>query len=709
MATIATTTSGIAIDYPSHATFARDPSTGYYYFFARSDNTTGYRVWRSIDGGTTWTTYASFTRSGIGEWSSIVIDKARKLHIAYRFSDGTYDRLFYRLLDLTTATWSAELQVSGTNGSGDANGGVAGAFWQGCDIAVVRNNNGSYAIAVAASVTYSGSKYGVIVHGVSIGVSGTIYLNNGIISGNRSFQTSGTPTGGTRPAMELEHNGDGITSSTPNLWITWGRSRLYMVKLSWAGSANGWNGPSAFQTIDSSIPGVDYVPGRWDGLRWMMAVIDTDDNSVVDVYERNQANSQTTVRYTPQHPNGVVRTLAMTYDSNTKNPRVYAVGTTNATLYYVDFVRATGLWGTWTQLSTDAITATPPDEFTTRRGGTTGDSRYSIAYTTGTVSPYTLKSIHQALQVAPTTPTWDTSTVPYTNGGAADVNAALVLDWTFNDVDPTDTQSAYALRRQIGAGAFAWWRASDSTWQAVETFNTSGTTSLTLASAWAAGTDANYTFNVKTRDSGALDSPYSAAMVLVPSVKANPTISTPTAAQVLTTNYVSVSWTVSEQKQYRVQLATNPGGVQVYDSGYRNDSAATSFVPPYDLPDNSGWTVSLTTTNLEGLASTVQTRNFTVDFIEPATPTLVATPSTANGWIALAVTNPAPTGGQPAVSYQDLYRRKVGDTDNGTRIATALASGGTFNDNRAAARTAYEYRVITYGVNGAFIASSWTP
>jgi hypothetical protein len=213
---------------------------------------------------------------------------------------------------------------------------------------------------------------------------------------------------------------------------------------------------------------------------------------------------------------------------------------------------------------------------------------------------------------------------------------------------------------------------------------------------------------VKTRDVGALDSPYSAALVLTPSARVNPTISAPTAAQVLTTNYVTVSWTVSEQKQYRITLATNPGGLVVYDSGYVNSPTTTSVTLPYTLADNTGWTVSLTTTNLEGLASTTQTRNFTVDYIEPPTPTIVATAVPASGWISVAITNPAPSGGQPALQSVDLYRRLTSAADAGTRIATGLNGNATVLDWRAAARTAYQYQAVAFGANGTQIAGAWT-
>jgi hypothetical protein len=675
MGTVGTVTTAIPLDYPSHGTIARDVRTGYLYLYGNTDASNAFRVWRSTDGGSTWGTFVTTTMFGQVEWSSVVIDRWGFLHLAYRFSDSQFDRLFYRRLNLDTASWGlTNIQVSGTNGSGDSNGGVPGSFWQGVDLAVHRTEGGHYMIAVVGSCNYVGVKYGVIVHAVTINPQGEIKLANGLISGNRSYQVTGTSPGRTTPAIDIEHVGNGLTSLTPNLWITWGRTKLYMAKMAWNGS--GWTAPTSVVTIDSSIPAMNYVSGQWDGERFLMCVIDTDDTTTADLYERNRANSATTVRKTPQHPAGVIRTLGIGYDFSTRNPRIFAIGTSNSQLYYVDFVRATSLWGAWTVVSADLINSSnPPDEFTIRRGGTGGNARFDIAYTTGTTSPWTIKSVHLQQNYAPTAPTWDTSAQPYTNGGAADVAAALTLAWKHNDANPADVQVSYALSRQIGAGALTYWNASNSTWGATEIINVSGTSSVTLTAGWAAATDAAYTFRVKTRDSGALESPYSAALVLTPSAKVDPTIVTPTAAQVLSTNYVNVSWTVAEQKAWRIALLTNPGGEIYYSSGWQADPVTTSDIPPYRFADNTGWTVHVQTRNNEGLPSTIAARNFTVDYIEAAVPTVAITPVPASGWFSVAITNPTPVGTQPAIQTVDLWRRAA--APNPTLNANPSFDGNT--------------------------------
>jgi hypothetical protein len=708
MATVTTSTATVRrLSYPNLTNIVRDPRagtvSGYQYAFVRNTTTT-FNIWRSTDNGASWVARAGFTRSNLIEWSSVRLDANGYLHIAYRVSDTTDDRLFYRRYDTDTNGWENELQVTGNAG----NGGVPGAALQGVDLAVRRNSNNTYSILVAGAYTVTG-KYGVLVYGVSIPASaGSAYVNNGLITGNRTILVSGTAPGRSGVSVDIQHTGDGFTAASPHAWIAYGRTKVYLARLPWQGST--WQGPTTPVTIDATQPAADYVPARWDGQRFVMTALNSTDSTKLDVFERNAANSATTVRNPAAHPQGVIRAHTLTYDTSTRDLRLYAVGTTNATLYGIEYIRATGIWSSWAQVSADAITlnGTAPDEFNLRQGGNTGTTKFDILYTTGTVTPWTIKNISQSVQYNPSTPTWVTTGQPYVNGGAADINTTLTLDWNFIDVDPADTQASYVLRRQIGVAALAYWRASDSTWQATEQFNASATSAVTLPAAWGLDADANHQYAVKVRDAGGFDSPYSSVLSLIPSVKANPNITTPAAAAVITTNLVTVTWTVSQQKQFRIVLTTNPGGVVVHDTGYINDPAALSYTVPYELADNSGWSVSLTTTNTEGLVSTAHVRNFTTDYVEPATPTLVATPVTASGWISVAITNPAPSGGQPVLTGVDLYRRETAVADDGVPVARGLASGSTVNDWRAAARTAYQYRAVAYGVNGTMAASAWT-
>jgi hypothetical protein len=480
--------------------------------------------------------------------------------------------------------------------------------------------------------------------------------------------------------------------------VSWGRTTLRMVKLSWQGSSVGWSGPSSSQTIRSGLTAQDYCAGRWDGSQWLMPVISPDDATVVRVYQRNQANTLTTSYDTPTHPTGNIRTLSCNYDAVNKNIRVYATGTSTAVLYFVDYTRASSTWGAWATVTATAVLGTPPTEWGVRRGGSSGNARMDVI-TAASGAPNTVTHTAQTGTSTPSTPTWDTTTVPYFNGGAADVAASLTLDWTFTDPDPGDTQGSYALSRQIGAGTLSYWSAAGSTWGASEVQNSSATTAVTLASGWAAASDANYTYRVKVWDStGTPSAAYSAGLVIVPSAKVNPTITAPTAAQVLNTDQVTVTWTVSEQTTRRVRLSTNPGGLVVFDSGFEADSS-TSYTVPNRLATGTGWTVELTTKNLEGLASTAQTRSFTVVYAPPPAMISTVTAVPASGWMLVTPSSLAAVGVQPTIVLADLYRRTNvtpilnANTSMAGNVTGWTGTGGTltysttqFHDSPGAAR-----------------------
>lgn len=128
---------------------------------------------------------------------------------------------------------------------------------------------------------------------------------------------------------------------------------------------------------------------------------------------------------------------------------------------------------------------------------------------------------------------------------------------------------------------------------------------------------------------------------------------------VIHTDRVIASWAVTEMSGYRVTLSTNPGGVVVYDSGWRKSRADTtmSHEIPYRLPQGTSWTVGLQTLNNDGLASNLVTAGFSVDYAEPPTPELTPTPLPDQGIIRLAIENPAPIGAQPDLVEQTVYRR----------------------------------------------------
>jgi hypothetical protein len=651
MAQVATSTVTDVLAPPGNGGVTRDASSGYLYVPVQTAAGT-LTIYRSINAGTSWTAWASFTQTGLAEWSGLAVDGLYG-HVAYRVSTtggGGTDSIWYRRVTLVdTTTMGNGVRVSDL----DANGGTAGSTWQGVDIACVRNTNGTQTVALAGARTVGTARYGIQIMTVTVSVVGGVTVNNALISGQRTHVTNGTAPGRSGVVMEIEHNGNGQTGSPPNLWVTWGRTAANTVKLAWTG--NGWSGPSSFITIRSGLTAQDSPSARWDGTQWMIAVASPDDTTRVRLYQRNRANTTTVTLDSPAHPQGIIRHVAVSYDPATRNPRLYAIGTGNAQIYWVDYTRATGVWGSWTTVN--AATVLGPGEWSTRKGGASGSTRHDLVYGVAG-SPNTIQHVQQAaVNTIPADPVWNYAVTP-ANGQAADVNATLTLAWVFSDPDPSQTQGAYALRRQIGGGTAAWWNATSSTWVASEVFNASATAQVALAAGWGADADAVHTYSVRVQDSLSASSVgYSAALALTPSVKVNPTVTAPTAAQVVTADNLTVTWTVAEQTAFRVQLVdTTTGSTVVHDSG-RQTSTNTAYPIPNTLPNGGAYTVNVWTYNLEGLASTVQPRAFTVSYAPPPAAVAVLTPVVAQGWMTVAGTSLTAVGTQPAVVSQDLWRR----------------------------------------------------
>lgn len=684
--TITTTTNASPWAYPANTLMDLHFANGVLYAMAKTSTADTYQVFTSPNPWTVWTGYTSVVRASIVDSGSIYL-LGNWLHWCYRTSEGGQDRIYFRRLNLYNGAWDPEILVDAV-----ANGGTPGSVFGGLDLHMVSSSNGLY-VLIAAGITV-GPQIGVTLRTVYFNTSGVSTVTN-LISGTKQWLYTGS--GRIGPSVDIEHWGDGKGSAVPHLWVAFGRQRLQMVKLAWTGG--GWSGPVAAQELlPTGMAAREYTSARWDGAEWLIVVPNTSPTDTVLLLERNQSNTTTITRQTPPLPTGVPRHVGLSYNQVSRDIRVYAVGTSTAVLYYVDYVRATGLWTSWATVTATAVMGASGQEWGVRRGSY-GSSHHDVytAHAGGT-----LTHTDQALSYAPFIPVWG---APRT-GQAADVAAALALAWDFKDADKYDRQSAYAISRQIGAGALAYFRASDSTWQPAEVSNASATSSRTLLAGWGAGADAPHTYRVKVWDLTSNPSGYSDALVVIASTVVNPAITAPTPAQVLTGDSVTVTWTAAEQTAFRVTLSIT-SGAQLNDSGWVAGTALT-YTVPYTLVNGGAYTVTLETRNLKGLPSAAQTRNVTVNFLAPDTPTLVATPVPASGWITVAITNPAPTGGRPAVASNDIHRRPVGDTSGGVRVAAGIANGGSYNDWQAVSGISYEYRVLAKGTNGTSQFGAWT-
>lgn len=492
-------------------------------------------------------------------------------------------------------------------------------------------------------------------------------------------------------ALDFQHTGDGKTvQGSPHLFFAYSDGATQTVLHKAVHSSGTWTlaSPRVIDTDDST-----YVAGRFNGSSETVAYVLSSADTVVVVKERDAADTvTTTLAAPPALSDGAITGLAVTYDTSA-NLYLFAVGTTSDDVKRVRYDRALGTWGAWTTVEATTATAST---LRARRGyaGRRVDALYTVSGAARFDSLY--------VNAAPSAPSWNTAS------GVANVNAALVPDWNHEDPDVGDTQTAYALERTVGA-VTRYWRASDSTWQNNEVKNVSSATAVTLASGWGADSDASHVYKVKTWDNSDVASPYSAALTITPSAKVNPVVTAPGEGATITAATTTVTWTAAEQTAYRARILSD-ADVELWSSGWIIDSGTRSIAVPYVHADSTTFKAAVTTKNVEGLESNEDTNTYTTDFTPPPMPTLAVSVFQAGGrdaGLRVAIANPTPSGGEPALGRNDLYRREVGAAGDGWLAGPDLAEDAVYDDYEVESQVAYEYRAAAWGDNGTVTHSAW--
>jgi hypothetical protein len=659
-----TSTVGNALGWPVVSSIERNIKTGELWAMTQT-NTTTVTFYRSQDAGTSWTSMGSHSRTGLYDPGEIRIgEDGEMLHWVYLINESSTDKVLYKRIDIRSGGFT----IAGEHLMASGPAASASNLYVGVSMVPVRNSDGSWHVIVAAG--FHGTNSGIFFYCSTVknAAGGFATSANNSLIYNRQYMASGYNDPSISVSLDHEHNGDGISTSKPNIWACAQIGlTMVLVKLQHSGFKSGWRGPSYYTVVQSGFNvGNRDCPGRWDGKRFVIAQNNPADTSKISVYERNQANSATTTRATPAAP-GALGSGAISYNHVTQDLRIFSTLLSSGVVYYVDYIRATNTWSSWVAVS---ATATRTSEFSVRRS-TAGTNQYDFVQLQNASSPYTTAHIAVPVNFSPTAPTWITGTAGTvrTNGAAFDVSSSLLLDWQHNDPNTNDIPTAYALSRQIGVAAVQYWRASDSTWQAAEVQNSSSATALTLTTGqWLGGggaADPAHTYRVKSWDAGGLPSAYSGNLGVIPSTRVDPTLTAPTPAQVLNTAGVTATWTVSEQSAYRITLTNTATGALVTggDSGFLPDSVGASilsYTVPVTLPDGFAGTLTLQTRNAEGLNSVVRTVNFTVDFTEPVVAVISALAAAPqSGGNNVTVTQGAVVGAQPATFMVDLWRRVV--------------------------------------------------
>jgi hypothetical protein len=267
--------------------------------------------------------------------------------------------------------------------------------------------------------------------------------------------------------------------------------------------------------------------------------------------------------------------------------------------------------------------------------------------------------------------------------GGFDATNAQAFAWGFGDPNPLDTQTAYEFQVQ---------RVSDSVNVVATGTVTSAAQTYTVAANVLAN-GINYRWRVRTSDALGTVGAWSAYSAFTTSALGTLTVSDPAAdTSSLNVATYNIKWTYVQTNGY-TQTQRRVRVIRVSDSAVLGDttmqaSTVTNYTVnlPTDVPVRIEVSI---VTNAPGTPTVgPATRLITSSYSSPMQPfvSLVAGLS----YIAVSVTNPVPTGSQPA-AVRNIIDRKATGTTTWAAIAS-VAPNSTYNDHAVASGTSYDYR-----------------
>jgi hypothetical protein len=258
------------------------------------------------------------------------------------------------------------------------------------------------------------------------------------------------------------------------------------------------------------------------------------------------------------------------------------------------------------------------------------------------------------------------------SGTPQDASGTITLAWAHNPTDGSQQTAYEAQYRVVGAGS----------WTSV-----AKTTSALSEHALSAGTLTNgntYEWQVKTYGQHVTGSAWSSSATFVASAKPVAAITSPaTDGASYVTATLAVTWTYSDaeakaQTAYRATLYGDASGVHgPILEAVEIASAVVTHTFTYSMTNTTTYHVGVSVRDGDNLWGDEVLRRFVVAFVAPMTPTFTATYDDSNGSVAVAITNPTPTGSEPAASHNRLY-----NTIDGARelIADNVAVNGSATD-----------------------------
>ncbi|MBU9724120.1 MULTISPECIES: hypothetical protein [Bacillaceae] len=268
-------------------------------------------------------------------------------------------------------------------------------------------------------------------------------------------------------------------------------------------------------------------------------------------------------------------------------------------------------------------------------------------------------------------------------GVMRDRTKVITFEWDHNGIF---AQSEFELRyRKTGT----------STWTTVSAVTQTQTFNLSANSL----TSGEYEWQVRTTMTDGNDnyasSQWSSTEVFTVTEATNaPIIVEPESGVQIPTQDLTIEWeTVENQEQIQVELVRSGNVVNSTTVTTSNNRITLSDW----LSNNTSYVVRLRVISQGELWSDWAERNITVSYTSPVKPNLVLMGNNEKSTITVYIENPTPQGTEPAVTTQDLFRRRGNEV---IKLAEGLNANASFIDHTPASDVEYEYYVRVRGDNG---------
>jgi hypothetical protein len=297
---------------------------------------------------------------------------------------------------------------------------------------------------------------------------------------------------------------------------------------------------------------------------------------------------------------------------------------------------------------------------------------------------------------------------PNQTATAFDRGQVMFFHFDYSTPDFLEVYGSTARIRYRQVGTTPWTTSSD--------FSAGGSTP-SVTTNFPANTFAALTYEWQaqiTDNNGGITDWSASAFFAMAATPTAPVITAPAAGASITGGSTSLTWTLTTQVQYRVQVKIGGiNGAVEYDSGAINQSATRAHTTP--LPEPGGRTLVLSTQSTVGGPWSVVSRDVTAAGATPPVPTIGtaaavdASPTLGIRW-AIQVAVSGLSASSPNAATVELYVRPVGSSDaTGTKVATATNSGGSatlsyFNLPQGS----WQIRVKALASDGRNSTTAWT-